>query len=93
MLDTRPQDFSSTGFIDWPFMSVHHWGENPTGTWTLEIHNDAFSMWASEAKFRKWSLELYGTKFDPNLDEADIIDRRFNVVREASSEASSRATD
>ena len=83
LLDARPQDYSSSGFIDWPFMSVHHWGENPTGTWILEVHNDAFSKWASEAKFHKWSLELYGTAFDPNT-EAYREQERFNVVREAS---------
>jgi subtilisin-like proprotein convertase family protein len=84
LLDARPQDYSSAGFVDWPFMSVHHWGENPTGTWILEVHNDAFSEWASEAKFHKWSLELYGIKYDPNSEE--YADERFNVVREANLE-------
>jgi hypothetical protein len=23
------------GFEDWPFLSVHFWGEDPTGEWTL----------------------------------------------------------
>ena len=84
LLDARPQDYSTNGFMDWPFMSVHFWGENPTGTWTLEIHNDAFSKWASEAKFHKWQLELYGIPFDPNSGE--YAEERFNVVREASLE-------
>jgi len=63
------QDFSNTGYTDWPFMTVHTWGEDPHGTWTLEIHNDAYSKLGSEAKFYKWNLELYGTEFDPNSDE------------------------
>jgi len=57
------------GYIDWPFMTTHSWGENPRGRWILEIHNDAYSKWASDAKFFKWSLELYGLKFDPNSEE------------------------
>ncbi len=82
LLDVRPQDFSSSGFIDWPFMSVHFWGENPSGTWYLEVHNDAYSKWASEAKFFKWSLLFHGTEFDPNDD--DYVEEKFNVVRDTS---------
>ena len=68
-------------------MSVHHWGENPDGTWILEIHNDAYSKWASDAKFFRWSLNFHGVEFDPN-DPASGEDpnaERFNVVREADS--------
>jgi hypothetical protein len=25
----------ASGFEDWPFLSVHFWGEDPTGEWTL----------------------------------------------------------
>ena len=62
-----------SGFTNWPFMSVHSWGENPLGKWTLEIHNDAYTNWGSEAKFFRWSLKLYGTTFDPNSDSSDDI--------------------
>ena len=89
-MDARPQDYMSSGFIDWPFMTTHSWGENPRGKWFLEIHNDAYSKWASDAKFFRWSLELYGIEFDPNSEEykmahqKDINEEKFNVVREAS---------
>jgi len=73
LLHNRPQDFSGSGFTNWPFMSVHSWGENPLGKWTLEIHNDAYTNWGSEAKFFRWSLKLYGTTFDPNSDSSDDI--------------------
>jgi len=77
LLDARPQDYSSSGYIDWPFMTTHSWGENPQGKWELEIHNDAYSKYAAEAKFFKWSLEIYGIKYDPNTQENN------HVVREA----------
>ena len=87
LLDARPQDYSSSGYMDWPFMSVHSWGEDPRGTWTLEVHNDAFSKWASDAKFFKWTLELYGTEFDPNSEEYKRAHvEKFNVVREVKEE-------
>jgi subtilisin-like proprotein convertase family protein len=53
-------------------MTVHSWGENPRGTWHLEVHNDASVHWGSEAKLHMWSLDLFGTEFDPNA-EADKI--------------------
>ena len=39
LLPQRKQDYSSSGFTDWEFMSTHTWGEDPKGTWTLEIEN------------------------------------------------------
>jgi hypothetical protein len=41
------------------------------GKWSLEIHNDAYSTWLSDAKFFRWSLKLYGTQSDPNSDNAE----------------------
>lgn len=35
----RIHDVSRSGFNDWPFMTVHQWGESPQGVWQLEIHN------------------------------------------------------
>ena len=37
LLAERERDTSPNGFKNWDFMSVHTWGENPTGTWTLQI--------------------------------------------------------
>eukprot|EP00118_Oscarella_pearsei_P003550 m.14742 g.14742 ORF g.14742 m.14742 type:complete len:772 (+) comp25958_c0_seq1:2639-4954(+) len=39
LLPYRPRDKSGAGFIRWTFMSVHHWGENPAGEWTLEVRD------------------------------------------------------
>ncbi|PIK52927.1 hypothetical protein BSL78_10176, partial [Apostichopus japonicus] len=37
LLSTRKYDDSKDGIQNWPFMSVHNWGEAPQGKWTLEI--------------------------------------------------------
>lgn len=39
LIEFRVHDSSRTGFNDWPFMTVHQWGESPQGVWELEIHN------------------------------------------------------
>ncbi|XP_066152913.1 proprotein convertase subtilisin/kexin type 4-like isoform X3 [Euwallacea fornicatus] len=60
LLAKRDHDNSRSGFNNWPFMSVHSWGESPLGTWKLEIHNDGRLM--GRASLQNWSLVLYGTK-------------------------------
>ncbi len=38
ILSRRPNDDDRhDGFVKWPFMTTHTWGENPRGTWTLEV--------------------------------------------------------
>jgi hypothetical protein len=50
---------------------VMWWAGRGAGKWSLEIHNDAYSTWLSDAKFFRWSLKLYGTQSDPNSDNAE----------------------
>lgn len=37
LLKTRRNDKSTKGLKDWVFMSVHFWGEDPKGVWTLAV--------------------------------------------------------
>lgn len=39
MLFERPRDVVSSNFDDWPFLSVHFWGERAEGRWTLQVVN------------------------------------------------------
>ncbi|KAG8225591.1 hypothetical protein J437_LFUL006683 [Ladona fulva] len=39
LLFERPRDILSSNFDDWPFLSVHFWGERADGRWTLQILN------------------------------------------------------
>ncbi|KAL9873165.1 furin-like protease 1 isoform 1-T12 [Glossina fuscipes fuscipes] len=66
LLTPRMHDVSRSGFNQWPFMSVHTWGESPHGNWQLEIHNEGRYM--GHALLREWSLIFYGTAqpIDPN---------------------------
>ncbi|KAM9352880.1 neuroendocrine convertase 1-like [Symphorus nematophorus] len=36
LLDTRPNDASTAGLKNWTLMTVHSWGEQPQGIWTLQ---------------------------------------------------------
>lgn len=61
ILSERPKDESRNG-IDFTFMTVHNWGENPTGRWTLVVRDNARSEVSGETRGRllSWSLTLYG---------------------------------
>lgn len=60
LLARRPRDLSRDGFVDWPFMSTHTWGESSYGVWKLEIRN-----WGTSSELKGWSLTLYGTENEP----------------------------
>ncbi|KAH8284035.1 hypothetical protein KR054_007933 [Drosophila jambulina] len=84
LLTPRIHDNSRSGFNQWPFMSVHTWGESPRGNWQLEIHNEGRYM--GHALLREWSLIFYGTT--QSIDPNDPI----SVPRPSGSEATTANT-
>lgn len=39
LLFERPRDVLNANFDDWPFLSVHFWGEKAEGQWMLQVIN------------------------------------------------------
>lgn len=64
LLSPRGEDLSDEGFMKWPFMTTHSWGEDPRGTWTLEINDEGDSR-ANHGMLKEWGLVLHGTKEKP----------------------------
>ena len=63
LLPYRKFDFiNEEGYDNWPFMSVHHWGENPLGQWTLRVF---FKSSSGNAAVSGIKLKLYGTSATP----------------------------
>ena len=63
LLPYRNYDFiNEEGYDNWPFMSVHHWGENPVGRWTLKISFKSYSGYVSVSGVE---MTLYGTTTTP----------------------------
>ena len=58
LLDYRPFDQNEKGFKNWPFMSVHFWGENPNGEWILRINNS----YKKSAHLLNWTLAFHGVE-------------------------------
>ena len=44
LLLPRPKDRNGKSFDNWPFLSVHFWGENPTGEWKLGTFINIFGQ-------------------------------------------------
>ncbi|XP_056646540.1 furin-like protease 1, isoforms 1/1-X/2 isoform X2 [Diorhabda sublineata] len=84
LLAHRPHDNSRAGFSEWPFMSVHSWGESPLGSWQLEIHNDGRML--GRASLQNWNLVLYGTRyfsrsFSNNIEKSNNKHRNGTIKR------------
>jgi len=65
LLMERPRDVLSSNFDEWPFLSVHYWGENPQGKWILHVINAGNRHVNQPGILRKWQLVFYGTKENP----------------------------
>ncbi|GFS78582.1 furin-like protease 2 [Nephila pilipes] len=61
----RPQDKIDGSFNNWPFMSVHFWGEILEGNWKLVIVNDGNLVTNGPGKLMNWYLVFYGTEERP----------------------------
>ncbi|XP_016844520.1 neuroendocrine convertase 1 isoform X1 [Nasonia vitripennis] len=64
LLGTRQLDDSTDGFIKWKFMSVATWGEDPKGTWSLDVTDEAGPM-NNTGIIRDSKLILHGTQDPP----------------------------
>ena len=67
LLPHRPADYVNyEGYNEWPFLSLHHWGESPLGTWTLTVSYDST---AGSASLDGYQVTLYGTAYTPKAVE------------------------
>ncbi|XP_074038039.1 furin-like protease 2 isoform X2 [Leptinotarsa decemlineata] len=65
LLFERPRDVVSSNFDDWPFLSVHFWGEKAEGRWHLQIVNGGNRHVNQPGILKKWQLIFYGTSVNP----------------------------
>ncbi|KAL4639911.1 neuroendocrine convertase 2-like isoform X1 [Arapaima gigas] len=68
LLSRRPRDVDAkVGFDKWPFMTTHTWGEDPRGSWVLEV--GLVGDQPQEGIVREWTLMLHGTQMAPYIDQ------------------------
>ncbi|XP_078374046.1 LOW QUALITY PROTEIN: neuroendocrine convertase 1-like [Oculina patagonica] len=79
LLSPRKEDLSDEGFTKWPFMTTHSWGEDPRGTWTIEI-KDLGDNRPNHGLLTEWQLILHGTKQKPNHQPIEHPDKPRDSV-------------
>ncbi|XP_075693227.1 neuroendocrine convertase 1 [Rhinoderma darwinii] len=80
LLTERERDTSTNGFKNWDFMSVHTWGEDPAGTWTVKI-SDESGRKQNEGRIVNWKLILHGTSTRPDHMTNPRVYTSYNVVQ------------
>ncbi|XP_046655685.1 neuroendocrine convertase 1-like [Daphnia pulicaria] len=89
LVKQRPKDKSKQGYVNWPFMSVHTWGEMSKGRWKL-IVTDLSSQNSSllSGRIVNATLVLHGTSAMPEYRKngARIYDDAFNRLSSRSHE-------
>ncbi|NWY31360.1 NEC1 convertase, partial [Pheucticus melanocephalus] len=80
LLAERERDKSPNGFKNWDFMSVHTWGENPSGTWILRI-TDMSRRIQNEGRIVNWKLILHGTATQPEHMKQPRVYTSYNAVQ------------
>lgn len=64
---TRKDDKARSGYLDWTFMSVVHWGESGIGTWTVVVKDTIVND--HKGIFVDWRLNLWGESIDGTNQE------------------------
>ncbi|XP_064788549.1 neuroendocrine convertase 2 isoform X2 [Oncorhynchus masou masou] len=68
LLSRRPRDDDAkVGFDKWPFMTTQTWGEDPRGTWVLEVGFQGNEP--QRGVLKEWTLMLHGTQSAPYIDQ------------------------
>ena len=63
LLPYRKYDFiNDEGYDNWPFMSLHHWSENPYGEWVLTVSFKSSSGYVSVSNV---GLDFFGSTTTP----------------------------
>ncbi|XP_075037384.1 neuroendocrine convertase 1 [Mixophyes fleayi] len=80
LLTERERDTSTNGFRNWAFMSVHTWGEDPAGVWTVKI-TDVSGRKQNQGRIVSWKLVLHGTSTRPDHMTHPRVYTSYNVVQ------------
>ncbi|XP_076642516.1 neuroendocrine convertase 1 [Halictus rubicundus] len=85
LLKPRKLDDSSAGFKRWKFMSVATWGEDPNGSWLLDIV-DEIGPKENNGTMGSFLLVLHGTSEMPSYRKNGprVYNREYNRLRDTS---------
>ncbi|XP_043523370.1 neuroendocrine convertase 1-like isoform X1 [Frieseomelitta varia] len=90
ILKPRKLDDSAAGFEKWKFMSVASWGEDPRGSWFLDIL-DEIGPEENNGTIKAFTLILHGTRRMPGYRKNGprIYNQDYNKIRNIDEDQSS----
>ncbi|KAI8328486.1 peptidase S8/S53 domain-containing protein [Chlamydoabsidia padenii] len=65
----RLGDISADGIVNWKFMTVKHWEEDPIGNWTLSVYDEVNTEFTGY--MQNWTMTMYG-EMDPEFEGKPI---------------------
>ncbi|KAF9322054.1 pheromone processing endoprotease [Podila horticola] len=74
----RRWDTSTLGFVNWTFMTVKHWDENPVGNWTLvvrDMDNPSYT-----GKLIDWRIKFWGEVQKPHTGAEHVLTEQQQQV-------------
>lgn len=74
LLSPRIRDEFDDTFNEWPFLSVHFWGESPVGVWELRVENSNLKS-SVPGSLISWTLVFHGT-----YDEPETVRRNNSIL-------------
>ncbi|ORX51333.1 hypothetical protein DM01DRAFT_1289941 [Hesseltinella vesiculosa] len=95
----RPGDGSPDGIVNWKFMSVKHWDEEPVGNWSLLVFDELNKE--TTGQMLNWTLTLFG-ELEPDFQgepvhlpdvQHETSNNQTHAVTSASSFPSPTPTD
>ena len=61
---------ANTPYDEWMLTSVRHWGENSSGTWSLEINDKVLSC---KGSLSQWQLILHGEEQGEKVNQPPVV--------------------
>ncbi|ORE13359.1 hypothetical protein BCV71DRAFT_189378 [Rhizopus microsporus] len=76
----RKYDYSKDGLVNWTFMSVKHWDEDPVGIWSLLVIDERNPE--SRGRLVQWKLTIWGeSKKEQRIATQSFLMQTFESMR------------
>ncbi|KAF9370693.1 pheromone processing endoprotease [Podila verticillata] len=69
---SRRWDTSTLGFVNWTFMTVKHWDENPVGNWTLVVRD--MDSPDHTGKLIDWRIQFWGEVQKSRTEDEHVLE-------------------
>jgi kexin len=73
----RARDDDKSGFPNWTFSTVAHWGEDAAGEWTLKVRNVNDG---NTVQLLGWQIHFFGESINPDLAKRFDLNEDYSTI-------------